>query len=161
MNIRLRVLVWRLCNIFNSHINIGKHITVFGNNAMHWGVTIRTKRYGYICFRLPLRSCGGWWPLYLYCSPNGTPWAATFMLGHGHDNDWMLSRVRRKVLWHNFDMDGCTLFCGTFDDQKIPVNNRHILRAINDSIGSNMHSYYDKALNYALEEETQCTAITV
>ena len=47
-------------------------ITVYGRNAMHWGVTIKTKR-GYLCFRLPFTCFGKWWSLYLYHSPDGTP----------------------------------------------------------------------------------------
>ena len=60
-----------------GHIDIGP-ITIFGENAMHWAVNIHTKRWGWVCFRLPFRSFGKWWPLYFYCSPNGTPQKATF-----------------------------------------------------------------------------------
>lgn len=93
--------------MFKSHINIGKRLTIYGNNAMHWGVTFWTKKYGYVCFRLPFRSCGRWWPLYFYCSPNGTPWAATFMLGRkAYPDDWVVARIRRACLGHNFNIDG-------------------------------------------------------
>ena len=64
----------------SGHISIG-NLTIYGRNAMHWGVTLYTKKYGYICFRLPFRCFGKWWPLYFYCSPNATPLAATFMIG--------------------------------------------------------------------------------
>lgn len=60
--------------MFDGYITIGKRLTIYGDNAMHWGVTFHTKKYGYVCFRLPFRSRGKWWPLYLYCSPNATPW---------------------------------------------------------------------------------------
>ncbi len=63
----------------SGHLTIG-NVTIFGENAMHWAVQISTKRFGYICFRLPFFCFGSWWPLYFYCSPNGTPWAATFWL---------------------------------------------------------------------------------
>lgn len=87
---------------FGGHISIGR-LTVYGCNAMHWGVTFWTKRWGYICFRLPFRCYRRWWPLYLYCSPNATPWASTFMLGRKHNRDnWALARVRRRALRHNF-----------------------------------------------------------
>lgn len=66
-------------SFMSGHVNIGP-ITIYGENAMHWAVNIRTKRWGYICFRLPLRCFGKWWPLYFYISPNGTPWAATFSI---------------------------------------------------------------------------------
>ena len=90
--------------VWNGHKIIGR-LTVFGDNAMHWGCTFWTKRWGYLCFRLPFRSCGRWWPLYFYASPNATPWAATFVLGHGHDDDWAKARVRKYYLGHNFDCD--------------------------------------------------------
>lgn len=65
---------------FGGHVSLGP-VTIYGENAMHWGVNIRTKRWGYVCFRLPFRSFGRWWPLYWYCSPDATPHSATFKLG--------------------------------------------------------------------------------
>lgn len=62
-----------------GHISLGP-VTIFGENAMHWAVNIRTKRWGYICFRLPFRCFGRWWPMYFYISPNTTPWASTFCI---------------------------------------------------------------------------------
>ncbi len=89
----------------SGHFRIGR-LTVFGRNAMHWGISFWTKRYGYICFRLPFTCFGRWWPLYLYCSPNGTPWAATFMIGKREDRrDWALARARRVMFGHNFDVE--------------------------------------------------------
>lgn len=109
----------------SGHINIGKRITIYGRNAMHWGVTIRTKKFGYICFRLPFTCFGKWWPLYLYFSPNATPWAATFMIGRKHDpRDWALSRVRRIRLGHNF----------YYDSENDENGNYAELRRINDSV---------------------------
>lgn len=90
---------------FGGHINIGP-VTIYGENAMHWGVNIRTKRWGYVCFRLPMRCFGMWWPLYLYASPCATPWAATFYLGGGrHNGDRALAPLRRHRLGHNFNDD--------------------------------------------------------
>jgi len=63
---------------FGGHINIGP-IVIYGENAMHWAINIKT-RWGYICFRLPLRCFGRWWNLYFYISPNGTPSQATFII---------------------------------------------------------------------------------
>lgn len=51
-------------------------VTLYGENAMHWAVNVRTKK-GYLCFRLPLRCFGKWLPLYCYFSPDGTPRKAT------------------------------------------------------------------------------------
>jgi len=99
-----------------GYINIGKRLTIYGDNAMHFGVNYWTKKYGYICFRLPL-PCGiidhflyghrlYWKPLYFYISPNATPWAATFMLGKKHSRkDLTLARVIKARLGHNVDID--------------------------------------------------------
>ncbi|HZK70125.1 MAG TPA: hypothetical protein VFD03_01215 [Clostridia bacterium] len=89
----------------SGHIKLGR-LTLYGRNAMNWGCNIYTKKYGYICFRLPLTCFGKWHPLYLYFSPNGTPWASTFMIGKKHDTgDYALSRVRKYILGHNFFYD--------------------------------------------------------
>ena len=69
-------------NFMGGHIDIGP-VTLYGENAMHWGVRVAT-RWGYVCFRLPLRCFGCWWPLYFYISPNATPQKATFMLGKSY-----------------------------------------------------------------------------
>lgn len=90
--------------MFDGHLNIGKRITVYGDNAMHWGVTIWTKTFGFICFRLPFKSCGHRWPLYFYCSPDATPNMATFFIGKEYySNGSIYSKYRRKLLGHNFD----------------------------------------------------------
>ena len=81
-----------LGRLIGGHFNLGP-ITVYGRNAMHFAVNIRTRRWGYICFRLPLRCFDHWWPLYLYVSPNGTPWAATWIVGGGSEG-----RKRRQEL---------------------------------------------------------------
>lgn len=97
-----------LADKIDGHISIG-NLTIYGDNAMHWGINFRTKKYGYVCFRLPIPSGIAyklrfgerlWWrPLYFYISPNATPWAATFMLGKKHSpTDWALSRIRRLRL---------------------------------------------------------------
>lgn len=110
-----------LDKVLGGHINIGKRLTVYGDNAMHFGVTFWTKKYGYICFRLPVPSgivgyflYGDklrWQPLYLYFSPNATSWASTFMLGEKHDrNDWALSRARRVRLGHNWKTSNNDLY---------------------------------------------------
>lgn len=98
-----------------EHVSKGK-LTIYGDNAMHFGVTYKTKKYGYICFRLPI-PCGivdyflyndkpRWIHLYFYLSPNATPWASTFMLGKKHDSkNWALARVRRRRFGHNFNTE--------------------------------------------------------
>ena len=55
-------------------------ITIYGENAMHWAVNISTP-FGYLCFRLPFRCFGRWWPLYFYISKNATPKMAKFIIG--------------------------------------------------------------------------------
>ena len=62
-----------------GHIDIG-NVTIYGENAMHWGVEIKL-RNGWLCFRLPFLCYGHWWKLYLYFSPNATPQRATFIWG--------------------------------------------------------------------------------
>lgn len=120
--------------MWDGHVNIGKRLTIYGDNAMHWGVTFYTKKYGYICFRLPFKSCGIWWPLYLYCSPNATPWAATFLLGRkAFPDDWVKSRIRRSCFGHNFDE--CEW------NSHLEVNNYQILRGINRMVDETKYAY--------------------
>lgn len=85
-----------------GHWNIGKYITIYGLNAMHWGVNIHTKKYGYICFRLPLPCWGKFPKLYFYLSPNATPWASTFCIGKGR-KERLKAQLRKISFGHNFD----------------------------------------------------------
>lgn len=62
-----------------GHINLGP-ITIYGANAMHFAVNIST-RWGYVCFRLPMRCFGVWWKAYFYISRDATPSSARFMVG--------------------------------------------------------------------------------
>lgn len=118
----------------SGHISIG-NLTIYGRNAMHWGVTLYTKKYGYICFRLPFRCFGGWWPLYFYLSPNATPWAATFMLGRkAHPADWVKSRIRYSCFGHNFEVHGW--------NEEFGCENYVILRGINRLVDDWPHGYY-------------------
>ena len=66
-------------NHLGGHIRLGP-VVLFGENAMHWAINIKTNRWGYVCFRLPFLCFGRWWPLYFYCSPDATPTRATFIL---------------------------------------------------------------------------------
>ena len=129
----------------SGHISIGK-LTIYGRNAMQWGCTLYTKKYGYICWRLPFTYNGKWFPLYLYFSPNATPWAATFMIGKKHDIDaWTLSRIRYRCLGHNFDVHGW--------NEEYQMENYHILRAINNSVGTHTCSYYNYAKEHGYDKE--------
>lgn len=66
--------------IFVGHFNIGRRITIYGANAMHWAINVRI--FGtYVCFHPTTRTFGARWPWYFYISPNATPWAATFKRG--------------------------------------------------------------------------------
>lgn len=107
-----------------GHISIG-NLTIYGRNAMHWGGHLYTKKFGYICFRLPFRCFGHWYPLYLYFSPNATPWAATFMIGkkHGYDN-WVRARIRYRLFGHNFSVHAWN------EDHN--MENYAMLRAVNN-----------------------------
>jgi hypothetical protein len=85
-----------LDKVIGGHFSIGP-LTVYGRNAMHFGVTISTRRWGYVCFRLPLFCFGRWWPLYFYCSPNATPWAATYIVGGGTRGRERREQLRSKA----------------------------------------------------------------
>lgn len=121
-------------NFLSGHISIG-NLTIYGRNAMHWGVNFHTKKYGYICFRLPLPCFGKWWPLYFYCSPNATPWASTFMLGRKHDrNNWCRARIRYSCFGHNFEVHGW--------NEEYDCENYEILRGINRMVDSRQYTYW-------------------
>lgn len=93
---------------FKGHINIGKRITIYGDNAMHYAINVYTRRFGYICFRPTTRNheCpDDKWKWYLFCSPNGTPWASTFAIGDIDKKDKRLAPIRRVMWGHNFDTD--------------------------------------------------------
>ena len=133
-------------SFLDGHISIGR-LTIYGRNAMHWGVTFYTKKYGYVCFRLPFTYHGKWYPLYFYCSPNATPWASTFMIGKKHDKDsWVKSRIRYSCLGHNFDVHGW--------NDRYEMENYHILRGINDMVGTTpfVYSEHAKANGYIKEQ---------
>lgn len=87
-------------NFMGGHLDVF-NVTIYGENAMHWGVNVKTDRFGYICFRLPFRCFGVWWPLYFYVSPNASPWSSTFYLG-SDKLERFRSKRRRLALGHNF-----------------------------------------------------------
>lgn len=120
-------------NFMGGHLNIGKRLTIYGDNAMCWAVNIRTKRWGVVCFTLPsirrwkrnkLRP--GAWPFYFYISPNGTPWAATYYLG-GDKKEGIRAQIRKLNFGHNFDT----------------CKNGDRLQALNNKFDSLMISSYD------------------
>lgn len=93
-------------NFMGGHINIGKRITVFGENAMHWAVEVRTKKYGVIVFTLPIKTFGKYHGCHIYFSPNGTPWAATYYKSIWKENnraEEIKARIRKLNFGHNFD----------------------------------------------------------
>lgn len=67
--------------LFRGHLTVG-HVTIYGANAMHWALNIRTSR-GYLCAHPTTRTFGGRWPWYVYLSPDGTPTAAYWGFGPG------------------------------------------------------------------------------
>ena len=132
-------------DFMSGHISIS-NLTIYGRNAMHWGCTFYTKKYGYICWRLPLPYHGKWMPLYLYFSPNATPWAATFMLGKKHDKDnWVRSRIRYTCFGHNFDVHGW--------NEEYQMENYHILRGINNMVDSWQYPYQEYARKHGFDKE--------
>lgn len=94
-------------NFMGGHISIG-NITVHGENAMHWAVSIKTKRWGYICFTLPFKCFGKYWGCHLYFSPNGTPWASTYYKSIWKENnkqEEIRARIRKLNFGHGFSTD--------------------------------------------------------
>lgn len=95
-------------NFFGGHLNIGKNITIYGENAMHWAVQIYIKKWGYIVFTLPFRTYGKFWGCHLYCSPNGTPWACTYYKSLWKEDRWkeeLRAKIRKRNFGHNFNTD--------------------------------------------------------
>ena len=103
---RVQISLERILHeLFGGHVSLGA-VTIYGRNAMHWGVNVSTQRWGYVCFRLPLRCFGRWWPLYFYVSPNATPWASTFHRGGGRaERERERADQRRAAFGHNFDTE--------------------------------------------------------
>lgn len=86
----------------------GHRITFYPlRSAMHGAVNIRTKRWGYICFKPPTYVFGQWWSWYFYLSPNATPWAATLILGNddARAGEKKLAAVRRVLWGHGYSTD--------------------------------------------------------
>jgi hypothetical protein len=101
-------------SFMGGHINIGKIITIFGDNAMHWVLEIRTKKYGVICIRF-FTTRPNAHPLHIYFSPNGTPWACTYYFGKNKQES-IRAKIRKLNFGHNFSTD----------------KNREKLRALNE-----------------------------
>lgn len=97
-------------NFMGGHVSF-LGITIFGANAMRWAVNIRTKKWGYVCFTLPVlarfhtrRDGSKWWQWYFYLSPNGTPWASTFYRGSDR-NEIIRAQIRKLNFGHGFSTD--------------------------------------------------------
>jgi len=88
---------------FGGHISIGK-LTIYGRNAMRWGVNCRTKKWGYICFNLPIPINSKISKFYFYLSPNATPWASTYYYGEDK-REIRLSKLRKEAFGHGFNTD--------------------------------------------------------
>lgn len=92
-------------NFMGGHITIGK-TTIYGANAMCWTINIHTKKYGYICLRLPsLRGKKYNMSPYFYLSPNGTPWACTYYIGCDK-KEHIRAHIRKLYFGHNFICEG-------------------------------------------------------
>tara|TARA_R110000772_G_scaffold43995_1_gene101179 strand:+ start:7116 stop:7625 length:510 start_codon:yes stop_codon:yes gene_type:complete len=81
------------------------NVTIYGRNAMCWAVNIRTKKYGYVCFNLPIPMYGRINKFYYYLSPNGTPQASTYYKFGKDNEDKVLSPMRKECFGHNFNIN--------------------------------------------------------
>lgn len=126
-------------NFMGGHISVG-HLTVFGANAMRWSGHYWTKRWGFICFTLPVaarwrtNSRGQkFWQWYFYLSPNATPWAATFYRG-SDKNEVIRAQIRKLNFGHGFSTD-------KFRDALYALNNKFSWFHIGDY---DLHNFGDK-----------------
>lgn len=91
----------------NGHVSFrlfGRPVTFYFFNAMWLTLQIHTRRWGYVCFRLPSWHPKMRWKLYL--SPNATPTVATFAIGPGiSKQDKRRAKMRAAVLGHNYRVD--------------------------------------------------------
>jgi hypothetical protein len=94
---------------FGGHVSfkfLWWKVVIYGINAMHVALNVKTKRWGWLCFHPTFRCFGVWWPWYFYASPNATPWASTFCIGPGtYDTDRAGAILRRSRFGHNFDVE--------------------------------------------------------
>lgn len=104
---------------FSGHWSIG-NFTIYGANAMDWVINFPTKKYGWVCFTLPVLA--RWKKLqnsnkkifrwHLYCSPDGTPSSATYYIGNDkEDNLKIRCLLRKKLLGHNWNTNDTTKYC--------------------------------------------------
>lgn len=81
-----------------GYVKIGP-IIIYGFNAMHIALNIRTRRWGYICFHPTIRFYNWKFPWYFYISRNATPWLATVAIGPGVcKQDKAKARRRRHLI---------------------------------------------------------------
>ncbi len=88
----------------DDQIHIGP-ITVYRDYAQCWAVKLHTRRWGWLCLRLPIYSCGVLPGPAFWASPNGAPWAATIFKGGSPKEAHYRVQAdqRRMLLGHNFD----------------------------------------------------------
>ncbi len=90
-------------NFMSGHLNLTKHITIFGQNAMHWSMTIYDTKWGHLHIDLPTWSrLTGKRTWCAYASPNGTPWACTWYIGTSNPHEKIRAAIRRFHFGHNF-----------------------------------------------------------
>lgn len=78
----------------SGHVRMGP-VTVYGANAMHFAINVRTP-LGHVCAR-PTTGRGAWrW--YFYVSHNATPWGAWLAVGPGVESDDRRRANARRAL---------------------------------------------------------------
>ncbi len=74
-------------NNMNGYIQLFGRVTFWGENAMHWAITIRMFGYGFH-FRPPFKCFNQKWPIKIYVSKDGTPSNAIWGIGHSNRRVW-------------------------------------------------------------------------
>jgi len=79
---------------------------------MYFSAHFETKKYGYVSFALPTvkriinKSNKIQDKFFMYVSPNGTPWAATYVVGPKFSTyEKRLAKQRKRFLGHNFNSE--------------------------------------------------------
>ena len=104
MNIKFDYLLDKMFGGSLSFFNVTIHGRDYGHTP--WEVQVHTKKYGYICFNLPIPVNGKIKKFYYFLSPDRTSYASTYYKFHGllYKNT---APMVKECFGHNFDIDKC------------------------------------------------------